>query len=51
VRCVLYVCLRIGTVEGSCEYYNEQLASIRGVEFIDQLNNCQFFKTDPYSVE
>jgi hypothetical protein len=31
-------------VAGFCGYGNESLGSIKGEEFLDQLNDCQLFK-------
>jgi hypothetical protein len=33
-------------VVGCCEHGNEHLASIKGGEFLDYHNDCQFLKKD-----
>jgi hypothetical protein len=33
-------------VTGSCEHDNEISGSIKGREFLDRMNDCQFLKND-----
>jgi hypothetical protein len=41
-----FVCLRIGSMAGSCEHGNESSGSIKGEKFLDWVIDCQLFKKD-----